>query len=48
MKIKEKQEFNNDSQLVNIENCEIEDDNERPEIQNSKDKKENKNNIYYF
>ena len=29
MKIKEKQEFNNDSQLVNIENCEIEDDNEK-------------------
>ena len=24
------------------------DDNERPEIQNSKEKKENKNNIYYF
>ena len=28
LRIKEKQEFNNDNQLVNIENCEIEDDNE--------------------
>ena len=28
LKKKEEQEFNNDNQLVNIENCEIEDDNE--------------------